>query len=111
MKTVLIAAVLVVAVLVAAANANGLKVKNLSRDRGVALQCVNRDISTHVRDPTWLKNGVELHNSNRITINSNDGTITFSPARPRDEGVYRCRLDLQDLESEDYRLKGKLIQL
>ena len=100
MKTVLIAAVLVVAVLIAAANANGLKVK----DRGVALQCVDRDTSTHVRDPTWLKNGVELHNSNRITINSGNGTITFSPARPRDEGGYRCRLGRQ--ESEDYRLKG-----
>lgn len=104
MKTVLIAAVLVVAVLIAAANANGLKVRNPARDRGVALQCVYRDTSTPVQDPTWLKNGVELHNSNRITINSNNGTITFSPARPKDEGVYRCRLDLE--ESENYRLKG-----
>lgn len=107
MKTVLIAAVLVVGVLIAAANADGLRVNNPARDSGVALQCVDRDTSVLVQNPTWFKNGFELHDSSRITINGNDGTITFSPARPRDEGVYRCRLNLQ--LSEGYRLKGNSI--
>lgn len=99
-------ALVIVAVLVAAASASGLHVNRINQlgvDR-VRLQC--RDsTSVAVRSPTWLRNEVVLRPSNRIAINSNDGTITFSPARPWDEGVYRCKLG--DRESGDYRLKGK----
>lgn len=100
-------ALLIVAVLVAAASASGLHVnRNRLGVDGVRLQCVDSATSLRVRSPTWLRNEVVLRDSNRIAINSNDGTITFSPARPRDEGVYRCRLGRR--ESGDYRLKGKV---
>ena len=102
-------ALVIVAVLVAAASASGLHVNRINQlvvDR-VRLQC--RDsTSVAVRSPTWLRNEVVLRPSNRIAINSDDGTITFSPARPRDEGVYRCKLG--DRESRDYRLKSKLVR-
>ena len=101
---------MIVAVLVAAASASGLHVNRVNQvgvdGVRVRLQC-RGSTSVAVRSPTWLRNEVVLRASNRITINSNDGTITFSPARPRDEGVYRCKLG--DRESGDYRLKGKLV--
>ena len=101
-------ALVIVAVLVAAASASGLHINRVNQVGvdGVRLQCRDRT-SVAVRSPTWLRNEVVLRTSSRITINSNDGTITFSPARPRDEGVYRCKLG--DRESGDYRLKGKLV--
>ena len=103
-------ALVIVAVLVAAASASGLHVNRVNQvgvdGVRVRLQC-RGSTSVAVRSPTWLRNEVVLRASNRITINSNDGTITFSPARPRDEGVYRCKLG--DRESGDYRLKGKLV--
>ena len=61
---------------------------------GVSIQCRENGIT--VSDPLWEKDGEEFTNSSasfdtkRVSFMGSTGTITFVPAKPTDEGVYRC---------------------
>ena len=57
-------------------------------DQRVLLKCRNENMDPVTR-AVWTRDGVMVQNSSRITINDN-GSITIAPARPEDEGVYRC---------------------
>ena len=41
---------------------------------------------------TWTKDGQQVTFGGRITLNSQTGSITFSPVRMIDEGNYTCQV-------------------
>ena len=62
----------------------------------VVLRCLNNTIT--VRNPTWLRNGLNLHmtpgfNTSRILIDGRSATATFlPPVFPEYEGRYQCKV-------------------